>query len=75
MPFAPKSLGKPTRRFAAQRWHRAGARHEGHHPHKNALGTPPTRREVRGEAASTTSFSIHSDCSVRWIQKPSGPAS
>ena len=33
------------------------------------------RREVRIEAASTTWLSIPSDCSTRWIQKPSRPAS
>src|SRR5713101_400974 len=33
------------------------------------------RREVRIDAASTTWLSIPSDCSTRWIQKPSRPAS
>src|SRR5690348_2065558 len=33
------------------------------------------RREVRIEAGSTTWLSIPSDCSTRWIQKPSKPAS
>jgi hypothetical protein len=46
-----------------------------------ARSPPPTsacsrrRREVRIEAASTTWLSIPSDCSTRWIQKPSRPAS
>jgi predicted ATPase/DNA-binding winged helix-turn-helix (wHTH) protein len=33
------------------------------------------RREVRIEAASTTWLSIPSECSTRWIQKPSRPVS
>jgi hypothetical protein len=33
------------------------------------------RRDVAIEAGSTTWLSIPSDCSTRWIQKPSSPAS